>query len=273
MNRLRAAANATIFSYSDMVLGDGIVGGPLSPWRLSGNSCQCGRAHPARRAPADIDTLRSRRRSTLRLERAETLELSARRRAALPAGEMSIFVAGRLGGSIGRKINGRHRAMVLKEGINLPACSRRRGGLSPKWSSAPAPRAGRSAEQGYHRERLFRRRSPTELNQPMGCDLSNTECPDLLDAKSPDLAQIREILGESSGTNSARSRHCFGLRNGDYTTKSETAPQKPFDLNDASPIENQEWPPEDAREKRVVFLSEGPMVRPMGCRCRADPII
>jgi signal transduction histidine kinase len=265
MARLRAVANAPIFSYSDAFLGQGIVGGSLIPIATVGQqAAKAGLRILAGEAPGDINTPPIKPGTpTYDWRELNRWNISDSR---LPAGsEISFRVPGpweqyRLPISAGLA------ALLLQAAIiSWLVVERRRRRLA-------------EAEANSRRREVVRLNRVTtanvlsssiahELNQPLGAILSNTEAAQiLLKAKPPDLVQIDEILSDIVRDEQRASEIIIGLRN--LLNNRTAADLQPFDLNDTVRDVVKIVTPEVTRRGVVLRTILGS--EPLPVRC--DPI-
>jgi signal transduction histidine kinase len=263
--RLRAVANAPLFSYTDVFFGRGIVGGPLN---LVPSVSRQAAAVAVRilggESPGNIKTLPISY-STPRYDWRELQRWNISE-SRLPEGsevyfrEPGIWERYKTQFSVGLAV------LLLQAAVIswlLFEHSRRRIA---------------EAEAGNRRREVVRlNRVVTanvlsssiahELNQPLGAILSNTEAAQiLLKANPPDLVQISEILGDIVRDEQRASEIIAGLRNL-LNNRNETD-LKYFDLNDTVQEVVRIVAPEAARRKIALAAECTPDALPV----RSDPI-
>jgi signal transduction histidine kinase len=230
MARLRAVTNAPIFGYSDVFLGQGIVGGPL----ISVSSVGQRAASAAVRilggeAPASINTppitLGTPKYDWRELQRWNISE------SRLPAGSEIYFRSPSPWEQYRLPISAGIAALLLQAAIITWLLVERRR------------RQFAQAEANNRRREVVRLNRVTtanvlsssiahELNQPLGAILSNTEAAQvLLKADPPDLGQIGEILSDIVRDEQRASEIIQGLRN--MLNNRTEADLRLVDLNDA----------------------------------------
>jgi signal transduction histidine kinase/ABC-type uncharacterized transport system substrate-binding protein len=265
MARLRAAANAPIFSYSDMFLGDGIVGGPLISMASVGQQAASAGVRILRgEAPADIDTPPI----TAAPPRYDWRELKRWNisESRLPAGSEVYFRVPGVWEQYRTQITAGIAALVLQAGIISWLLLERRGRLFAEVEAVSRRREVVRLNR-VTTANVLSSSFAHELNQPLGAILSNTEAAQiLLDASPPDLAQIREILGDIVRDEQRAVEIILGLRNL-LNNKKDTEPQ-PFDLNDAVRDVIRIVTPEAAARKIVLEADCSSDALPV----RSDPI-
>jgi signal transduction histidine kinase len=229
MARLRAVTNAPIFGYSDVFLGQGIVGGPL----ISVSSVGERAASAAVRilggeSPASIDTPPIKP-GTPKYDWRELQRwnISENR---LPAGSEIYFRSPSPWEQYRLEISAGIAALLLQAAIISWLLVERRRRLIA------------SASAKCRREVVRLNRVTTanvlsssiahELNQPLGAILSNTEAAQvLLKADPPDLGLIGEILSDIVRDEQRASEIILGLRN--MLNNRTEADLRFVDLNDA----------------------------------------
>jgi len=232
MDRLRTVTNAPIFSYSDVFLGRGIVGGPM----ISISSVGRQAANAAVRilggeAPGDINTppikAGTPRYDWRELQRWNISEIR------LPAGSEIYFRSPGMWEQYWPQMTSGLAALLLQAMIiSWLILERRR-------------RYFAEAEANSRRREVVRLNRVTtanvlsssiahELNQPLGAILSNTEAAQmLLKASPPDLTQIGEILSDIIRDEQRAGEIILGLRN--LLNDRKEADLQALDLNDTVP--------------------------------------
>jgi signal transduction histidine kinase/ABC-type uncharacterized transport system substrate-binding protein len=261
MARLRAVSNAPIFSYSDLFLGKGIVGGPLISISAVGQQAAGAAVRILRGdAPGDISTppigFSSPRFDWNELQRWNISE------SRLPPGSEVYFQTPNVWEQYRTQIAATVAALLLQAAIiSWLLLERRR-------------RYFAQAEATSRRREVVRLNRVTtanvlsssiahELNQPLGAILSNTEAAQiLLNATPPDLAQIGEILSDIIRDDQRASEIILGLRN--LLNNRTESDLRPFDLNDTVRDVVKIVAPEVAKRGiilRTVLASEASPVR------------
>jgi signal transduction histidine kinase len=265
MDRLRTVTNAPIFSYSDVFLGRGIVGGPL----ISISSVGRQAASAAVRilggeAPGDINTP---------LIKAGTPKYDWRElqrwnisESRLPAGSEIYFRSSGMWEQYWPQMTAGLAALLLQAMIiSWLILERRR-------------RYFAEAEAGSRRREVVRLNRVTtanvlsssiahELNQPLGAILSNTEAAQmLLKASPPDLTQIGEILSDIIRDEQRAGEIILGLRN--LLNDRKEADLQALDLNDTVPELVKIVTPEIVKREITLRTVLAPEALPV----RADPI-
>jgi signal transduction histidine kinase len=230
MARLHAVTNAPIFSYSDILLGRGIVGGPLiSHSSVGQRAANAGARILNGEAPGDIDTPPIKPGTPSydwrELKRWNIAESQ------LPAGSDVQFRAPNVWEQYRMQIMAVVATLLLQATIiSWLLVERRR-------------RYFAQAEATSRRREVVRLNRVTtanvlsssiahELNQPLGAILSNTEAAQmLLKADPPDLGQISEILSDIVRDEQRASGIIAGLRN--LLNNRTEADLRTFELNDA----------------------------------------
>ena len=227
--RVHAAANAPIFSYIDLYFGQGVVGGPLSRvddvGRLTASvaiSMLDGKApNEGRLSSTEFGAPKFDWRELQRWNISE---------GRLPQGSEIYFREPGMWERYRVQVSAGIAALLLQAGIiSLLLVERRR-------------RSTAEAEAGNRRREAIRLNRVTtanvlsssiahELNQPLGAILSNTEAAQLLlEVNPPDLAQIREILGDIVRDEQRAGEIIQGLRNLLNNKSGENL--RPTDVND-----------------------------------------
>jgi signal transduction histidine kinase len=229
MARLRAVTNAPIFSYNDVFLGQGIVGGPLISiasvgQQVAGTAMRILRGE----APGDINTPPIKA-GTPKFDWRELQRWNISE-GRLPAGSEVYFrppspweqyrwqISASLAALLGQAaiiswLFVEHRRRNLAE---AEANSRRR----------EVVRLNRVATANVLSSSIVH-----ELNQPLGAILSNTQAAQmLLKASPPDLGQIGEILADIVRDEQRVNEIIGGLRN--LSHKRTEADLRSFDVND-----------------------------------------
>jgi signal transduction histidine kinase len=212
LRKLRAAANAPIFSYSDAFFGDGIVGGPLLRVEDVGRQA----ANVAMRilageAPGGIKTppthFGAPKFDWRELQRWNISE------SRLPEGRETHFRSPSMWEQYRSQVTAGLAALLIQAAIISWLLTERRR------------RYFAEAEASSRRREVVRLNRVTtanvlsssiahELNQPLGAILSNTEAAQiLLKANRPDLGQIAEILSDIIRDEQRASEIIAGLRN------------------------------------------------------------
>jgi signal transduction histidine kinase/ABC-type uncharacterized transport system substrate-binding protein len=263
--RLRAVTSAPIFSYSDVFLGQGIVGGPLISISSAGQQA----AGAALRilhgeAPGEITTPPIKA-GTPKFDWRELQrwKISETR---LPAGSEIFFRAPTPWEHYRWPITGGLAALLLQAAIISWLLVERRG------------RHFAEAEANSRRREVVRLNRVTtanvlsssvahELNQPLGAILSNTEAAQmLLKSSPPDLVQIGEILSDIIRDEQRAGEIILGLRNL-LNDRKETDLQA-LDLNQSVPELVKIVTPEMVKREINLRTVLAPEVLPV----RADPI-
>jgi signal transduction histidine kinase len=265
MARLRAVTKAPIFSYSDLFLGKGIVGGPLISISAVGQQAASGAVRILRgEMPGDIQAPPIGY-STPRFDWRELQRWNISE-SRLPAGSEVYFRVPSVWEQYWIQITAILAALLLQAAIiSWLLVERRR-------------RYFAQTEATNRRREVVRLNRVTtanvlsssiahELNQPLGAILSNTEAAQmLLNADPPDLAQIGEILGDIIRDDQRASEIILGLRN--LLNNRTESDLRPFDLNDTVRDVVKIVAPEVAKRGvvlRTVLASEA-------SRVRCDPI-
>jgi signal transduction histidine kinase len=265
MARLRAVTNAPIFGYSDVFLGQGIVGGPL----ISVSSVGQQAANAAVRilsgeSPASINTPPIKpgipKYDWRELQRWNISE------SRLPAGSEIHFRSAGPWEQYRLPISAGIAALLLQAAIiSWLLVERRRRHFA-------------QAEATSRRREVVRLNRVTtanvlsssiahELNQPLGAILSNTEAAQvLLKADPPDLGQIGEILSDIVRDEQRASEIIFGLRK--LLNNRTEADLRSFDLNDTVRDMVKIITPEVERRGVVLRTILGPEALTVRC----DPI-
>jgi signal transduction histidine kinase/ABC-type uncharacterized transport system substrate-binding protein len=265
MDRLRAVTNAPIFSYSDVFLGRGIVGGPM----ISISSVGRQAASAAVRilggeAPGDINTpLIKAGTPKYDWRELQRWKISESR---LPAGSEIYFRSPGMWEQYWPQMTAGLAALLLQAMIiSWLILERRRRHFA-------------EAEASSRRREVVRLNRVTtanvlsssiahELNQPLGAILSNTEAAQmLLKASPPDLTQIGEILSDIIRDEQRAGEIILGLRN--LLNGRKAADLQALDLNDTVPELVKIVTPEIA--KREITLRT--VLTPEALPVRADPI-
>jgi signal transduction histidine kinase/ABC-type uncharacterized transport system substrate-binding protein len=265
MARLRAVTNAPIFSYSDVFLGQGIVGGPL----ISISSVGQQAASAAVRildgeAPRDI-IMPPIKPGTPKFDWRELQRWNISE-SRLPAGSEIYFRQPSPWEQYRLQISAGIAALVLQGAIIawLVVEHRRRNVAE--------------AEAGDRRREVIRLNRVTtanvlsssiahELNQPLGAILSNTEAAQmLLKASPPDLAQIGDILSDIVRDEQRAGEIILGLRN--LLNERKEADLQALDLNETVPELVKIVTPEVVRREITLRTVLTPGALPV----RADPI-
>jgi signal transduction histidine kinase/ABC-type uncharacterized transport system substrate-binding protein len=265
MARLRAVTNAPIFSYSDVFLGQGIVGGPL----ISVSSVGQQAASAAVRilhgeTPGDINTPPIKP-GTPEFDWRELQRWNIRE-SRLPAGSEIYFRPPSPWEHYRWQITGGLAALLLQAAIISWLLVERR------W------RRLAQVEASSRRREVVRLNRVTtasvlsssfahELYQPLGAILSNTEAAQmLLKANPPDLTQIDEILSDIIRDEQRAGEIILGLRN--LLNDRRASDLQALDLNDTVPELVKIVTPETVR--REITLRT--VLAPGELSVRADPI-
>jgi signal transduction histidine kinase len=265
MHRLRAVTNAPIFGYSDVFLGQGIVGGPL----ISASSVGRQAASAAVRilngeAPGEIDTPPigpgTPKYDWRELQRWNISE------SRLPAGSEIYFQIPSAWEQYRLQISAGLAALLLQAAIiTWLVIEHRRRHLA-------------EAEANSRRREVIRLNRVTtanvlsssishELSQPLGAILSNTEAAQmLLKVSPPDLKQIGEILSDIVRDEQRAGDIILGLRN--LLNNRTKADLRTFELNDTVRDVVKIVAPEV--EKRGIVLRTSLASEALPVRC--DPI-
>jgi len=265
MDRLRKVTNAPIFSYSDVFLGRGIVGGPM----ISISSVGRQAASAAVRilggeAPGDINTpLIKPGTPKYDWRELQRWNISESR---LPAGSGIYFRPPGMWEQYWPQMTAGLAALLLQATIiSWLILERRR-------------RYFAEAEVSSRRREVVRLNRVTtanvlsssiahELNQPLGAILSNTEAAQmLLKASPPDLTQIGEILSDIIRDEQRAGEIILGLRN--LLNDRKEADLQALDLNDTVPELVKIVSPEIVRREITLRTVLTPEALPV----RADPI-
>jgi signal transduction histidine kinase len=265
MDRLRAVANAPIFGYSDVFLGQGIVGGPL----ISVSSVGQQAASAAVRilhgeTPRDINTPPIKP-GTLKFDWRE-LQRWKISESSLPAGSDIYFRTPSLWEQYRWLIIGGLAVLLLQAAIiSWLVIERRRRHFA-------------EADASSRRREVIRLNRVTtasvlsssvahELNQPLGAILSNTEAAQiLLKASPPDLVQIGEILSDIIRDDQRANEIILGLRKLLNDRKEEVV--EALDLNKTVPELVKIVTPEMVKREITLRTVLAPEALPV----RADPI-
>src|SRR6202045_2829148 len=265
MARLRAVTNAPIFGYSDVFLGQGIVGGPL----ISVSSVGQQAANAAVRilsgeSPASINTPPIKP-GTPQYDWRELQRWNISE-SRLPAGSEIYFRSPSPWEHYRLQISAGIAALLLQAAIiSWLLVERRR-------------RYFAQAEATSRRREVVRLNRVTtanvlsssiahELNQPLGAILSNTEAAQmLLKTDPPDLAQIGEILSDIIRDEQRAGEIILGLRN--LLNDRKEAKLQALDLNDTVPELVKIVTPEVVKREITLRTVLAPEALPV----RADPI-
>jgi signal transduction histidine kinase len=265
MGRLRTVTNAPIFSYSDVFLGRGIVGGPM----ISISSVGRQAASAAVRilggeAPGDTNTPPIKA-GTPRYDWRELQRWNISE-SRLPTGSEIYFRSPRMWEQYWPQMTAGLAALLLQAMIiSWLILERRR-------------RYFAEAEASSRRREVVRLNRVTtanvlsssiahELNQPLGAILSNTEAAQmLLKASPPDLTQIGEILSDIIRDEQRAGEIILGLRN--LLNDRKEADLQALDLNDTVPELVKIVTPEIV--KREITLRT--VLTPEALPVRADPV-
>src|SRR6266478_4935149 len=265
MDRLRTVTNAPIFSYSDVFLGRGIVGGPM----ISISSVGRQAANAAVRilggeAPGDINTppikAGTPRYDWRELQRWNISEIR------LPAGSEIYFRSPGMWEQYWPQMTSGLAALLLQAMIiSWLILERRR-------------RYFAEAEANSRRREVVRLNRVTtanvlsssiahELNQPLGAILSNTEAAQmLLKASPPDLDQISDILSDIVRDEQRVGDIILGLKN--LLNDRKESDLRELDLNGTVPELVKIVTPEAVKRKVTLRTILAPEALPV----RADPI-
>jgi signal transduction histidine kinase len=265
MDRLRTVTNAPIFSYSDVFLGRGIVGGPMISISSVGRQAASAAVRIlSGEAPGDINTP---------LIKAGTPKYDWREmqrwnisESRLPAGSEIYFRSPGMWEQYWPQMTAGLAALLLQAMIiSWLILERRR-------------RYFAEADASSRRREVVRLNRVTtanvlsssiahELNQPLGAILSNTEAAQmLLKASPPDLTQIGEILSDIIRDEQRAGEIILGLRNL-LNDRKETDLQA-LDLNDTVPELVKIVTPEIVKREITLRTVLAPEALPV----RADPI-
>jgi signal transduction histidine kinase/ABC-type uncharacterized transport system substrate-binding protein len=265
MARLRAAANAPIFSYSDVFFGEGIVGGPL----ISISSVGQLAASAAMRilhgeAPSEINTPPVKP-GTPKFDWRELQRWNISE-SRLPTGSQIYFRDPSPWEQYRWPITGALAVLLLQAAIiSWLVIERRRRHFA-------------EADASSRRREVIRLNRVTtanvlsssvahELNQPLGAILSNTEAAQiLLKASPPDLVQIGEILSDIIRDDQRANEIILGLRKLLNDRKEEVV--EALDLNKTVPELVKIVTPEMVKREITLRTVLAPEALPV----RADPI-
>lgn len=265
MARLRAAANAPIFSHNDAFFGQGIIGGPLIYISSVGQqAANAGVRILAGEAPGDI-TVPPIKSGTPKYDWRELQHWNISE-SQLPAGSEIYFRPASPWEQYRSQIVAGVAALLLQSAIIgwLIVANRRR-------YVAEAEAASRRLEvirlNRVTTANVLSSSIAHELNQPLGAILSNTEAAQiLLKANPPDLAQIGEILSDIIRDDQRAGEIILGLKN--LLNDRKQGELQALDLNEAVPELVKIVTPEVVKREitlRVVLAPETLSVR-------ADPI-
>jgi signal transduction histidine kinase/ABC-type uncharacterized transport system substrate-binding protein len=265
MARLHAVTNAPIFSYSDVFLGQGIVGGPL----ISVSSVGRQAARAAVRIlggepPADINTLPIKP-GTPKFDWRELQRWNISE-SRLPAGSEIYFRQPSPWEQYRLQIGAGLAALLLQAAIIswLVIEHRRRYVAEAEVNSRrwEVVRLNRVTTANVLSSSIAH-----ELNQPLGAILSNTEAAQmLLKADPPDLAQIGEILSDIIRDEQRADEIILGLRN--LLNERKEADLRALDLNHSVPELVKIVTPEIVKREITLRTVLTPETLPV----RADPI-
>ncbi len=265
MDRLRTVTNSPIFSYSDVFLGRGIVGGPMISISSVGRQAASAAVRVlGGEAPGDINTP---------LIKAGTPKYDWRElqrwnisESRLPAGSEIYFRSPGMWEQYWPQMTAGLAALLLQAMIiSWLILERRR-------------RYFAEAEASSRRREVVRLNRVTtanvlsssiahELNQPLGAILSNTEAAQmLLKASPPDLTQIGEILSDIIRDEQRAGEIILGLRN--LLNDRKEANLHALDLNDTVPELVKIVTPEIVKREITLRTVLAPEALPV----RADPI-
>ncbi len=265
MDRLRTVTNAPIFSYSDVFLGRGIVGGPMISISSVGRQAASAAVRVlGGEAPGDINTP---------LIKAGTPKYDWRElqrwnisESRLPAGSEIYFRSPGMWEQYWPQMTAGLAALLLQAMIiSWLILERRRRHFA-------------EAEASSRRREVVRLNRVTtanvlsssiahELNQPLGAILSNTEAAQmLLKASPPDLIQIGEILSDIIRDEQRAGEIILGLRN--LLNDRKEADLHALDLNATVPELVKIVTPEIVKREITLRTVLAPEALPV----RADPI-
>jgi signal transduction histidine kinase/ABC-type uncharacterized transport system substrate-binding protein len=265
MARLRAVTNAPIFGYSDVFLGQGIVGGPL----ISVSSVGQQAANAAVRilngeAPGGINTLPIKP-GTPKFDWRELQRWNISE-SRLPAGSEIYF-----------RQPSPWEQYRLQIGVGLAALLFQAAIITRLLVERRRRHLAETDANSRRREVIRLNRVTTanvlsssvahELNQPLGAILSNTEAAQmLLKADPPDLAEIGEILSDIIRDEHRACEIILGLRN--LLNERKEADLQSLDLNDTVPELIKIVMPEVVKREITLRAILSPETLPV----RADPI-
>src|SRR3984893_12512406 len=265
MTRLRAVTNAPIFGYSDVFLGQGIVGGPL----ISVSSVGQQAASAAVRilggeSPASIHTPPIKP-GTPKYDWRELQRWNISE-SRLPAGNEIYFRSPSPWEQYGLQISAGIAALLLQTAIISWLLVERRRRYFAQAEASSRRREGIRLNR-VTTANVLSSSIAHELNQPLGAILSNTEAAQiLLKANPPDLTQIGEILSDIVRDEQRVSGIIRGLRN--LLNNRTDADLRSVDLNDTVRDVVKIVSPEV--EKRGVVLRT--VLAPEALPVRSDPI-
>jgi signal transduction histidine kinase/ABC-type uncharacterized transport system substrate-binding protein len=261
MARLRAVSNAPIFSYSDLFLGRGIVGGPLISISAVGQQAASAAVRILRgEAPGDISAppigFTSPRFDWNELQRWNISETR------LPPGSEVYFRVPSVWEQYRTQITAAVAALLLQAAIiSWLLVERRRRHFAQ--SEATSRRREVVRLNRVTTASVLSSSIAHELNQPLGAILSNTEAAQmLLKGSPPDLTQIGEILSDIVRDEQRASEIILGL--GNLLNNRTESDLRPFDLNDTVRDVVKIVAPEVAKRGiilRTVLASEASPVR------------
>jgi signal transduction histidine kinase/ABC-type uncharacterized transport system substrate-binding protein len=265
MARLRAVTNAPIFGYSDVFLGQGIVGGPL----ISVSSVGQQAASAAVRilngeAPGGINTLPIKP-GTPKFDWRELQRWNISE-SRLPAGSEIYFRQPSPWEQYRLQIGVGLAALLFQAAIiTWLLVERRRRHLAE--TDANSRRREVIRLNRVTTANVLSSSVAHELNQPLGAILSNTEAAQmLLKANPPDLAQIGEILSDIIRDEHRAGEIILGLRN--LLNERKEADLQSLDLNDTVPELIKIVMPEVVKREITLRAILSPETLPV----RADPI-
>jgi signal transduction histidine kinase/ABC-type uncharacterized transport system substrate-binding protein len=265
MARLRAVTNAPIFSYNDVFLGQGIVGGPLISIASVGQQAASAAVRILNgEAPGGINTPPIKPgKPKFDWREMQRWNISESR---LPVGSEIYFRPTGPWEQYRWQITAGLAALLLQAAIiSWLVIEHRRRHLAE--AEANSRRREVVRLNRFTTANVLSSSIAHELNQPLGAILSNTEAAQmLLKASPPDLVQIGDILSDIIRDEQRASDIILGLRS--LLNERKAADLQALDLNDTVPGLVKIVTPEVVRREITLRTVLAPEALPV----RADPI-